>query len=84
MRNLFCFPDESDGLDRCTCYKIIKGTCNGLRYLHEGLPYPIIHFDLKPSNILLDGNMVPKISDFPIERVFGEDKMRTIMGFSPM
>ncbi|XP_066339737.1 uncharacterized protein [Miscanthus floridulus] len=76
--------DESDGLDWCTRYKIIKGICNGLRYLHEGLPYPIIHLDLKPSNILLDGNMVPKISDFGLERVFGEDKMRTILGFSPM
>ncbi|CAL4994058.1 unnamed protein product [Urochloa decumbens] len=65
--------DESDGLDWCTRYKIIKGTCDGLRYLHERLPRPILHLDLNPNNILLDENMVPKIADFGGSRLFGDE-----------
>jgi len=40
---------------------------HGLHYLHE---QRIIHLDLKPSNILLDGYMSPKISDFGIAKMF--------------
>lgn len=53
--------DEHHGLDWHVRYKIIKGICEGLRYLHEGLKVPIYHFDLKPVNILIDKNMVRKI-----------------------
>ncbi|XP_066339736.1 receptor like protein kinase S.2-like isoform X4 [Miscanthus floridulus] len=65
--------DECDGLDWCRLYKILKGICDGLRYLHEELPIsPILHLDLKPSHILLDENMVPKISDFTLSRCLQE------------
>ncbi|CAL4985694.1 unnamed protein product [Urochloa decumbens] len=66
--------DESVGLDWCTRYKIIRGTCNGLRYLHEVLEKPILHLNLKPSNILLDANMVPKIGDFCLSILFHEGR----------
>ncbi|XP_073361090.1 cysteine-rich receptor-like protein kinase 44 [Aegilops tauschii subsp. strangulata] len=82
--------DEGDGLDWHTCYKIIKGTWKGLKYLHEGLDKPIYHLDLKPSNILLDKNMVPKLADFGLSKLFG-DKQTMItqtpigtMGYVPM
>ena len=55
-------------------YTIIKGICNGLKYLHEELKPPIFHLDLKPSNILLDKNMIPKIADFGLSRFFNEEK----------
>ncbi|KAF7082741.1 hypothetical protein CFC21_086598 [Triticum aestivum] len=62
--------DESCGLDWHTCFNIIKGVCEGLNYLHNGSNVPIYHLDLKPANILLDKNMVPKIGDFGLSRLF--------------
>ena len=78
MNDLFANADESSGLDWSTRYKIIEGICYGLHYLHEEWQVtPIIHMDLKPANIMLDGNMVPKIADFGLSRLFGEDQTRT-------
>ncbi|CAL4981043.1 unnamed protein product [Urochloa decumbens] len=56
--------DESHGLDWRTRYNIIRGICEGLYYLHNGSNHPIYHLDLKPANILLDKEMMPKIGDF--------------------
>uniref|UniRef100_A0A453A9V5 Protein kinase domain-containing protein n=1 Tax=Aegilops tauschii subsp. strangulata TaxID=200361 RepID=A0A453A9V5_AEGTS len=58
--------DESCVLDSPTCYKIIQGTCDGLNHLHSAQPKPIFHMDLTPSNILLDKDMTPKITDFSL------------------
>uniref|UniRef100_A0ACD5ZKF4 Uncharacterized protein n=2 Tax=Avena sativa TaxID=4498 RepID=A0ACD5ZKF4_AVESA len=68
--------DESQGLDWQTRYKIIKGTCEGLKYLHEGFKEPIYHLDLKPDNILLDKNMVPKLADFGMSKLFRDEQTR--------
>ncbi|XP_037441871.1 receptor-like cytoplasmic kinase 176 [Triticum dicoccoides] len=62
--------DESCGFGWHTRYKIIKGICEGLNYLHNGSKESIFHLDLKPGNILLDGNMMPKIGDFGLSRLF--------------
>ncbi|XP_066338355.1 cysteine-rich receptor-like protein kinase 25 isoform X4 [Miscanthus floridulus] len=67
--------DEPCGLQWQVCYKIIKGICLGLQYLHE---MNIIHLDLKPDNILLDDDMMPKIADFGLSRFLDEGKSRTI------
>uniref|UniRef100_A0ACD6AER6 Uncharacterized protein n=1 Tax=Avena sativa TaxID=4498 RepID=A0ACD6AER6_AVESA len=56
-------------------FKIIKGICQGLCFLHK-LDIPIIHMDLKPENILLGANNVPKIADFALSRVFGQEQTR--------
>ncbi|XBJ13357.1 hypothetical protein VPH35_005548 [Triticum aestivum] len=56
-------------------YQIIAGICQGLHYLHQK---NIVHFDLKPANILLDDNLVPKIADFGLSRCFEEMKSRII------
>ncbi|KAK7364264.1 hypothetical protein VNO80_12793 [Phaseolus coccineus] len=50
-------------------YNIIGGIARGILYLHEYSRLKVIHRDLKPSNILLDENMIPKISDFGLARI---------------
>lgn len=59
--------DELRGLEWSIRYKIIKGICHGLHYLHE--ENNIIHMDLKPGNIMIDDDMVPKITDFGLSRL---------------
>ncbi|CAL4988537.1 unnamed protein product [Urochloa decumbens] len=65
--------DELCELDWHTRFTIIKGICEGLRYIHEELEEPIYHLDLKPDNILLDKDMVPKIADFGMSRIFHKE-----------
>ncbi|XP_015901293.3 cysteine-rich receptor-like protein kinase 6 isoform X1 [Ziziphus jujuba] len=61
-------------LDWKTRYQIIVGIARGLLYLHEESQLKIIHRDLKASNILLDENMNPKISDFGLAKLFCESQ----------
>ncbi|XP_034909917.1 LEAF RUST 10 DISEASE-RESISTANCEUS RECEPTOR-LIKE PROTEIN KINASE-like 2.1 [Populus alba] len=52
-----------------TLYHIAVGIARGLEYLHRGCNTRILHFDIKPHNILLDENFCPKISDFGLAKI---------------
>ncbi|XP_075648444.1 LEAF RUST 10 DISEASE-RESISTANCE LOCUS RECEPTOR-LIKE PROTEIN KINASE-like 2.3 [Castanea sativa] len=54
-------------------YEISLGVAHGIEYLHRGCDIQILHFDIKPHNILLDENFTPKVSDFGLAKLFLAD-----------
>ncbi|XP_078158734.1 leucine-rich receptor-like protein kinase family protein [Carex rostrata] len=62
-------PEKSTGLTWPDRFKVALGTAKGLAHLHQSFKPPIIHYNIKPSNILLDENCNPKISDFGLARL---------------
>jgi len=59
-------------------FQIALGAARGLLYLHEGCRDCIIHCDIKPENILLDVNLVPKVADFGMAKLLGRDFSRVL------
>jgi serine/threonine protein kinase len=52
------------GVSMATVASIATGVARGLRYLHEECERKIVHYDIKPGNVLLDGSLTPKVADF--------------------
>ena len=67
---------DNSSIDWDTRFRIIKGICQGLRFLHKELDGPLIHMNLVPNSIWLDDKYVPKIVDFGLSRLFGQEQTR--------
>ncbi|CAN6241201.1 unnamed protein product [Urochloa humidicola] len=72
-------PERKVGFGKL--HEIVVGTAKALRYLHEECSQRIIHYDIKPENVLLGAGLEPKVSDFGLARLCDrEDTHLTITG----
>ena len=71
---IFLERGKSGPLSWDRLYKIAVGVGRGIEYLHQGCDMQILHFDIKPHNILLDENFTPKISDFGLAKLYSTDE----------
>ncbi|KAL6580464.1 hypothetical protein OROMI_008488 [Orobanche minor] len=73
------FDTETEIMGSIRHRNLVQVIGSALEYLHNGYTFPIVHCDVKPSNVLIDGNMVAHLSDFGISKLFdgGEVFMQT-------
>jgi len=67
----YIFSERSFSWDKLN--EIALGIARGISYLHGGCDMQILHFDIKPHNILLDSNFTPKIADFGLAKLYPRD-----------
>ncbi|XP_022717806.1 rust resistance kinase Lr10-like [Durio zibethinus] len=67
------FSTDNNTLNWQRTFEIALGVARGIEYLHRGCEMQILHFDIKPHNILLDENFTPKVSDFGLAKLYSVD-----------
>ncbi|KAJ7959317.1 Receptor-like protein kinase [Quillaja saponaria] len=75
LQKFISSPDNKDsflGWDKLL--EIALDIAKGIEYLHQGCDQRILHFDIKPHNVLLDKNFIPKISDFGLAKLCCKDQ----------
>ncbi|KAF7847308.1 hypothetical protein BT93_L3099 [Corymbia citriodora subsp. variegata] len=70
-------PDPFLSWDRL--HNIALGVGKGIEYLHQGCDQRILHFDIKPHNILLDDHFIPKIADFGLAKLCSKEQSAVSM-----
>lgn len=71
---IFSDDERSPSIGWEKIFEIALGVAHGIEYLHRGCDMRILHFDIKPHNILLDNSFNPKISDFGLAKLFSKDQ----------
>ena len=61
-------------LDILQRMNIMIDVASALEYLHNGYSKPVVHCDIKPSNVLLDENMIAHLSDYGITKLLGKEE----------
>ena len=72
---IFLKSEKSIPLNWERLYKIALGVGRRIEYLHQGCDMLILHFDIKPHNILLDEDFTPKVSDFGLAKLYSHMKV---------
>ncbi|KAG6715350.1 hypothetical protein I3842_05G247200 [Carya illinoinensis] len=76
---IFSENSKSNFLGWERLHDISLGVAKGIKYLHHGCDQRILHFDIKPHNVLLDQNFIPKISDFGLAKLCSKDQSAVSM-----
>lgn len=74
LQHFISSPDAERFLGWKKLQDISLGIAKGVEYLHQGCDQRILHFDIKPHNVLLDQNFTPKISDFGLAKLCSKDQ----------
>ncbi|KAB2043716.1 hypothetical protein ES319_D01G037300v1 [Gossypium barbadense] len=73
LDKIIFFEEKRNTLGWKKLFDIVLGVARGIDYLHQGCDMQILHFDIKPHNILLDENFNPKVSDFGLAKLYSVD-----------
>ncbi|CAL5067145.1 unnamed protein product [Urochloa decumbens] len=65
----FLLGDRGRDVGVAALRDVAAGVARGIRYLHEECQQKIVHYDIKPGNVLLDANLTPKVADFGLARL---------------
>ena len=71
---IFLKEESKSSLSLERMYKVAIGVGRGIEYLHQGCDIQILHFDIKPHDILLDEDYMPQVSDFGLAKLYSTDK----------
>ncbi|XP_059074556.1 probable LRR receptor-like serine/threonine-protein kinase At3g47570 [Cryptomeria japonica] len=79
-KHLYPVRDDEDicKLGLSECLSIAIDVAHGMEYLHHDCPLQLVHYDLKPRNVLLDANMTALVTDFGISRIVATNSVDSL------